>query len=480
VTATDHEEQPMSTTVTRRPVRCAGDLPRLLLAVSARTALWSVLLLMVWASLPAMLGWYVTTVASDSMAPGIRTGDVVAAMPVDAESVTPGRVLLVDDPDHDDRLRLHRLERIEQDGDLRLRGDANPAADRTPVDPDAVLGIGVLRFPWVGLPGVWFRTGDLGTLATVLAAAGALVAATRADRDLRLGLPCRRCGAPRTDRSTPAPEPGAGRPPAANAPVLPLVAALGVAVLALTATAADASFSGSAATASSLRTQDFPCFARPLDSPALAWDFDEKNGPLVRDRSGNGADGSAQLGPFRNDDPCAGNPSMHLEATDSRISTTTPRPAPQVYSLEVWFRTDRAGGRIIGFSSSLDPASANKDRHLWVSDSGRLYYGVQGTSGFRFTTGSAQRVDDGQWHHAVGTFRSGRAELWLDGVLVGTRTDISAAKQYSGYWRVGRESLDPWPGQPSDYTFRGDVDTVRVYDRVLDGQTVAGHHAAGR
>lgn len=433
----------MPTTVTRRPVRCVGDLPRLLLAVAARTVLWSVLLLAVWASLSAALGWHVTTVVSDSMAPGIRTGDVVAAMPADADAVEPGRVLLVDDPDHDDRLRLHRVERIEQDGDLRLRGDANPAADRTPVAPDAVLGIGVLRFPWVGLPGVWLRTGDLGTLVTVLAAVGAFVAATRADRELRLGLPCRRCGAPRTDRSAPAPEPGTVRPSTADGPVLPLVAALCVAVVALTATAADASFSGSTATASSLGTQDFPCFARPLDAPVLAWDFDEKNGPLARDRSGNGADGTARLGPFRNDDPCAGNPSMHFEANDSRISTTVPRAAPSVYSIEAWFRTDRAGGRILGFSSSLDSASSNKDRHLWVSDTGRLYYGVQGTSDFRFTTGSAQRVDDGQWHHAVGTFRSGRAELWLDGALVGTRTDISAAKQYTGYWRIGRESLDP-------------------------------------
>jgi hypothetical protein len=46
----------MPNVAARRHVRCIGDLPRLLLAVSARTVLWSVLLLALWASLPAALG----------------------------------------------------------------------------------------------------------------------------------------------------------------------------------------------------------------------------------------------------------------------------------------------------------------------------------------------------------------------------------------------------------------------------------------
>ncbi|MCS6583133.1 LamG-like jellyroll fold domain-containing protein [Curtobacterium citreum] len=472
----------MSTTATHRMPRFVGDVPRLLLAVSARTVLWSVLLLALWSSLPAALGWHVTTVVSDSMAPGIRTGDVVAAMPTAPDVVEVGRVLLVDDPDHDDRLRLHRLERIEQDGSLRLRGDANPTADRTAVSPDAVLGVGLLRFPGVGLPGVWVRDQSWSTLLLAAAAAAALVVAARADRGIIAGLPCPRCGAPRWDTTSPAVAPGV--PGVVSGPgsswALPTMAAVAATAVALTVTAG-AGFSGTTTTASSLRTQSFPCFARPLDAPVLAWDFDEKGGNAVRDTSGHGADGTGRLGPVRNDDPCSGNPSMHFETTDSRVSTDTAVPAPQVFSIEAWFRTERAGGRVLGFSSSQDSASSYKDRHLYVGASGQLMYGVQGAGGgFRFTTGSAARVDDGQWHHAVGTFRRGRAELWLDGALVGTRTDITSANQYNGHWRVGRESLDPWSGQPSDYTFRGDVDTVRVYDRVLEEASIAAHHEAGR
>lgn len=198
----------MPNVATRRHVRCVGDLPRLLLAVSARTVLWSVLLLALWASLPAAFGWHVTTVVSDSMAPGIRTGDVVAAMPVGPDDLEARRVLLVEDPDHRDRLRLHRLERVEQDGALRLRGDANPTADRTAVAPDAVLGVGVLRFPSVGLPGVWVREQSWTMLLLAAAAAAVLVVAARADRGVIAGLPCPRCGAPRWDTTSPAVAPG--------------------------------------------------------------------------------------------------------------------------------------------------------------------------------------------------------------------------------------------------------------------------------
>lgn len=471
----------MPNVTARRHVRCVGDLPRLLLAVTARTVLWSVLLLALWASLPAAFGWHVTTVVSDSMAPGIRTGDVVAAMPVDPDDLEAGRVLLVEDPDHQDRLRLHRLERIEQDGALRLRGDANPTADRTAVSPDAVLGAGVLRFPWTGLPAVWVRERSWTSLLLAAAATALLVVAARADRGVVRGQPCRRCGSPRWDTTSPAlvPGPPRGVSDGGSSWVLPAVAAVVAVTTALTVTVG-AGFSGTTDSTSSLRTQTFPCFAHRLDDPRLAWDFDEKSGPHVLDRSGHGADGFARLDPYRNDASCAGNPSMHFATTDSRISTTTAVPAPQVFSVEAWFRTDHAGGRILGFSSSLDAASPFKDRHLWVTADGRLGYGVQGSNDFRFMTGSAARVDDGRWHHAVGTFRAGRLEVWLDGTLVGARTDITSAKQYDGYWRIGRESLDPWPGQPSDYTFRGDVDTVRVYDRVLTPSIIADHAAAGR
>ncbi|MBT1545169.1 LamG-like jellyroll fold domain-containing protein [Curtobacterium aurantiacum] len=475
----------MPTTVTHRTPRCVGDVPRLLLAVTARTALWSVLLLAVWASLPTALGWHVTTVVSDSMAPGIRTGDVVAAMPTDGDAVEPGRVLLVDDPDHDDRLRLHRLERIEQDGDLRLRGDANPSADRTPVAPDAVLGVGVLRFPGVGLPGVWVRERSWVPLAITALVAALLVVAGRADRDIVAGLPCRRCGAPRRDLHSPAvAEPGSA-PGIDLAPTSAATTVAAVTVAAITLTVvAGAGFSGTTGTASALGTGEFPCFHRAAGGSVLAWDFAEKNGQRVTDSSGTGADGSFTSAAARVDGDCAANPyaSFWTEGSaEGWADTDTAVDAPNTFTIEVWFRTDDTrGGRVFGFGSDRSAASAHRDRHLYVDSGGRLRFGVEESgSQFKFTLGSTAAVNDGEWHHAVASFRSRSMVLWLDGVQQGSRSDAVTLRQYSGHWRAGRQTLAGWPGA-AGYAFRGDVDTVRVYDRVLDAATIAEHAAAGR
>ncbi|WIE81893.1 LamG-like jellyroll fold domain-containing protein [Curtobacterium sp. MCPF17_021] len=480
-------------TATHRHVRCTGDVPRLLLAVASRTVLWSVLLLAVWAALPASLGWHVTTVVSDSMAPGIRTGDVVAAMPAGPDAVDPGRVLLVDDPDHAERLRLHRLERIEQDGRLRLRGDANPTADRTAVMPEAVLGVGVLRFPGIGLPTVWARQQSWVPIGIAVVAALALVRAARADRDITAGRPCRRCGTPRWDLGTAALTPGTGAPVSGaggtGAPdvaaslSLSVVAAVTVLTIALAAGSAGAGFSGTTATATTLGTGTFPCFHEPAPAGSqLAWDFAEKQGDIVQDSSGHGADGRFVGDASRVDGSCAANPwSTYPGAgTDDYAVTDRPTTGPQVFSLEVWFRSaDPAGGRVFGFTSDTAPASTYRDRHLYIDSGGGLRFGVQGAGNlFNFTVGGGD-VADGEWHHAVATFESRSMTLYVDGQRKERRTDAVAARQYDGHWRTGRGTLVGWPDS-GNFGFTGDIDSATVYDRVLDAETVATRFAAGR
>jgi hypothetical protein len=467
--------------MTRNPTtaRCAGDLPRLLLAVTARTVLWSVLLLAVWAMLPAAVDWRVTTVVSESMAPSVRAGDVVAALPVDGASVSAGQVLLVEDPDHDDRRRLHRLERIEADGGLRLRGDANPEPDRTAVRPGAVLGVGVLRFPFVGLPSVWIRNGDLLTLVTAALAAGALAVIARSDRVLRTGEPCRRCGTSRWDLLA---TPVGVEERSVHAAALPVVTT--VLLVALAGSTAGAGFSGATGTAAALgTTESFACLHRDTDGAVLAWDFAEKGGTVVRDSSGSGADGQFVGRAHRADGDCSANPwSVYTSSgSDDFAVTDTAVAAPNTFSLEVWFRGDPSGGgRVFGFGSDRSAASTWRDRHLYVDTAGRLRFGTEESgSQFKFTVSTSARVDDGEWHHAVATFRARSMQLWVDGKLAASRTDAVTLRQYSGHWRTGRQTLAGWPSA-GGYGFVGDIDTARVYDRVLDATTIAAHHADGR
>lgn len=462
---------------THRP--CTSDLFRLLLAVSARSVLATAAALVAWAVLPVALGWHVTTVVSDSMAPAIRTGDVVAAVPTHHTRPAIGRVLLVHDPDRADRLRLHRLERIEDDGALRLRGDANPVADTTPVDPRDVLGSGVLRVPWIGLPGTWVRSGDWPDLALALAVTGIVVAAARSDRRLRAGNPCQACGYPRwtlTDHvstSRPGWAGGVGSTTGAVALVV-------LGTVTVFAVVAGASFSGGTTTAARLAdSAAFPCFEAPVDDAVLAWDFDERD-TRVRDDSGHGHAGTP-YGPVEGvGGPCGTNPFVSLTDApgDPRVVSDLLVLGPSTYSIEAWVRTTRSQGSIVSFGSSRSAVSVRKDRRLYVSSSGTAVFGTSSAT-FNFTLTSIDRINDGRWHHVVGTFRPGMMALYVDGVLQRSRSDNTAPHEYSGYWRIGRESVGEWPHQ-SDPVFIGDVDTVRVHDRELDPTTIAAHAARGR
>lgn len=128
-------------------------------ALLARTVLATLAGLLVWSVLPAVVGWQPTVVLSGSMAPAIRTGDVVVTRDVPPGELRPGHVLLAEDPSGGGGLLLHRYDSVA-DGAIVLRGDANDAPDSAPVTTDAVHGVGVLRVPWVGLPYAWLVGGQ--------------------------------------------------------------------------------------------------------------------------------------------------------------------------------------------------------------------------------------------------------------------------------------------------------------------------------
>ncbi|MGY2085163.1 LamG-like jellyroll fold domain-containing protein, partial [Blastococcus sp. SYSU DS0539] len=155
-------------------------------------------------------------------------------------------------------------------------------------------------------------------------------------------------------------------------------------------------------------------------------------------------------------------------------ATNTAAPSPKEFSVEAWFNTTTtAGGKIVGFGNSRIGLSTRYDRHLYMDTAGRLHFGVW-NSGQRVlsTTGA---LNDGRWHHVVGTLSSAGMAFYVDGELVGTRPAVTVADAYTGYWRVGGDS--PWSGRA---WFDGRVDEVAVYPQAITARQVATHTTAGR
>lgn len=435
-------------------------------ALMARSVLLAGLVFALWAAVPALWGWVPTTVASGSMSPGIEVGDVVIAMPVDPERIAPGQVLLVEDPQHPGELRLHRLVKMNTEGAFILRGDANTSDDSDPVAPEAVQGVGVLRVPWVGLPGLWLRTGDVTALAVAGTGILVLVMIARADRPLG-GLPSerRRMRLVRT---------------------LSLTTAVGVvgACLVLSPLPSRAAFAATTPNPSSALTAEstYPCLtATPADSPYLRYTFTETAGTTATDNSGNGRTGTLQGGTTRIAGSCLANqsPALLLDGSSGHVTTSaTALVGPNTFTIEIWFKTTTTrGGKLIGFGSSATGTSAQYDRHIYMTNAGQLTFGVYPGSVQTITSPAA--YNDGAWHHAAATLSSSGMMLYVDGARVATKSSITTGEPYSGYWRVGFDNNNGWTNQPTSYYFAGTVDNPAAYLRALNGTQISAHYSAG-
>ena len=84
-----------------RPVLSTG-MTWVIVAVSvlSRSALSTIVALMLWSLLPSLVGFQTTTVKSGSMEPRLQVGDAIVVRPIEAAQAARGQVILFDDPDH--------------------------------------------------------------------------------------------------------------------------------------------------------------------------------------------------------------------------------------------------------------------------------------------------------------------------------------------------------------------------------------------
>ncbi|HEY0117234.1 MAG TPA: LamG-like jellyroll fold domain-containing protein [Cellulomonas sp.] len=445
--------------------RLATTMALPLLRLLARTILLIAAGFALWAVLPLLWGWHASTVMSNSMAPSIRAGDVVVTMPQPAAALRVGQVLLADDPDHPGRTRLHRLVGLDGDA-LITKGDANPHPDSSLLHRQTVHGVGITRIPWLGYPAVWLQRGGgvpLAASAAALLGLGSLAAGPIEPRVRQ-----RRRG-----------------------PVLRATIGTAAAVLAAFAVAAPASPSSWAAFASStsaegtgfVATETFDCLSRaPLTPAFLHYRFGEPAGTVVLDSSGNGRNGTIHGGATRVPGSCAAGdgPALTLDGSSGIVSTPTALMAPAEFTIELWVRTTTAvGGRLVGFGSSQTSSSATTDRLLYLTDAGRVVFGV--AAGARVTVASTAAVNDGAWHLIDATLATnGAMKLFVDGVAVASRGAVAGVIAYPGYWRIGTDTLLGWPDAPTHSGAAATVDEVTVYSTSLNPAQVSSDHAAGR
>ena len=141
-----------------------------------------------------------------------------------------------------------------------------------------------------------------------------------------------------------------------------------------------------------------------------------------------------------------------------------PRTFTTDYSISLWFKTSTngvTGAQWYNGSALIESdAAANTDDWGITLNGTVISYGAT-TSAGDFTIKGTSNVIDGQWHHVVVTRErsSGRANLYVDGILEATGLGPTNTLASSGELSIGR-SLSDTRG------FTGLLDDIRIYSAV--------------
>jgi hypothetical protein len=200
------------------------------------------------------------------------------------------------------------------------------------------------------------------------------------------------------------------------------------------------------------------------------WKFDEASGMSAADSSGHANTGTVQNvavwtnGLIQN--------ALSLNGASAYVATLNSTNSPNVFTLAMWFNTTTTnGGKLIGLGSSKTGSSANYDRHVYMDVAGNIIFGVY--SGSDKAIVSQQTYNDGHWHHVAATLSGAGMALYLDGTCAGSNASVTSGQSYTGYWRIGYDSLSGRASAPTNYYFKGVVDDVRVYGRALAASEIA-------
>ncbi|MFJ7165719.1 LamG-like jellyroll fold domain-containing protein [Streptomyces globosus] len=249
----------------------------------------------------------------------------------------------------------------------------------------------------------------------------------------------------------------------------------------VTATDAAGNTSALSATASATVPHSADAYAERVraDGAQLYWRYDDAVLPYAADSSAGGNQNGVHLaGPALRQTPAAvtgASTAIGFDGAATKVYGDRRQTVGAAYSIETWFRTNTTrGGKLFGFGSNQDRRSSQYDKHLYMTNDGRLVFGVY--NGATRTVTTAGSYNDDKWHHAVATQGPGGMVLYVDGVQRGT-LNVTTHENFAGYWHAGGDNLTSWPNRPSSDFWAGRLDETAVYGSVLTPAQVQNHYS---
>jgi hypothetical protein len=201
--------------------------------------------------------------------------------------------------------------------------------------------------------------------------------------------------------------------------------------------------------------------AHALDDPSLValWAFDEGEGKVLKDVTGNGHDGNFVGSPKWVEGKYGtalefNGTSDYVEVPDADGLDVT-----QNLTWAAWFKP----------SITINPANASAYRLMSKNNAyfflfnyeqiGNLGFLIKGGGTNYFVHSETNEWEEGEWYHAVGTYDGKALKIYINGELEGE-------KEYKG--AIDASPLTMWIGADDlPHYFPGAIDETQVYNRTL-------------
>lgn len=226
-----------------------------------------------------------------------------------------------------------------------------------------------------------------------------------------------------------------------------------------------------------------PIISSVPTSPASSFYLTYPFSGNANDASGNANNGTVQNNASLTTDRFSNaNSAYSFNGTSQYISTATASasPGPANFSISVWFKTTTAGGKLVGYGSSQTGSSVYYDRHIYMSNTGQIYFGIY--PNVVKTLNTTASYNDGNWHNVIVTVSTTNgSSLYVDGALQASDATMTTCQTYgvNGYWRVGYDNLAGWTNAPTNYYFTGTLDDIAIYNSALTASQVYSLYGAG-
>ncbi len=204
-----------------------------------------------------------------------------------------------------------------------------------------------------------------------------------------------------------------------------------------------------------------------IDGIVAYWDFNDMSGETATDVTGNGHDGTLMGDPEWTKDGKFGG-AIEFDQDGDEVNIPFHEDLnPEEFSICAWANVDPGSANHRAVISSRDEpptsgfiiyAEPGNSWQFWTGDGVTPWVSIQGPS-----------VNLGEWDHLVGTYADGEQMFYVNGKFV-EKMDSNPNFNAQRDFLIGAGANER---ATHEYLFKGRIDEVRLYNRVLTEKEIA-------